>query len=141
MDTTIMTGITTDSINTYLTEEGFQPKQFSGGNILFRYQLGVYVVAIDENDPQFLQIIMPKIFDMESSNYTKALIAANTLCASKKIVKAIVSKDSVDINTEILVNSTSNFSELIPRMLGMLQEARYDFYQLINESTERYDDN
>lgn len=83
MDTTIMTGITTDSINTYLTEEGFQPKQFSGGNILFRYQFGVYVVAIDENDPQFLQIIMPKIFDVESSNYTNSLIAANTLCASK----------------------------------------------------------
>jgi len=117
----------------YLKSEGLQGNQEEDGNVTFRYQFCNFVVNIDENDDQFLQIVMPGIFEVDENNYVDALQAANNVCISKKVVKAIVAGDSVHITAEILMDSTPVFADVFPRILDMLMGGRQSFYEAIKE--------
>lgn len=128
-----MKSVTTQAIMDYLKSEGLQANREDDGNVTFRYQFANFLVNIDENDDQFLQIVMPGIFEVDENNYVDALQAANTVCIHNKVVKAIVAGNSVHITAEILMDSTPIFSDVFPRILGMLQGGRETFYEAIKQ--------
>ena len=124
---------TQEMIFNYLKDEGFVPGYDEDRDIRFKYQMRNFIVSNYENDKQFLQIMMPYIFDVTAENRRAALEACNKINADKKIVKAVVMNDAVFLSTEILLDSTPEPKAFVMRMLDMLLGSQQAFYSILRE--------
>ena len=124
---------TQEMIFNYLKDEGFGPSYDEDRDIRFKYQMRNFIVSNYENDKQFLQIMMPYIFDVTAENRRAALEACNKINADKKIVKAVVMNDAVFLSTEILLDSTPEPKAFVMRMLDMLLGSQQAFYSILRE--------
>ncbi|WP_300748200.1 YbjN domain-containing protein [uncultured Alistipes sp.] len=124
---------TQEMIFNYLKDEGFVPSYDEDRDIRFKYQMRNFIVSNYENDKQFLQIMMPYIFDVTAENRRAALEACNKINADKKIVKAVVMNDAVFLSTEILLDSTPEPKAFVMRMLDMLLGSQQAFYSILRE--------
>ena len=124
---------TQEMIFNYLKDEGFVPSYDEDRDIRFKYQMRNFIVSNYENDKQFLQIMMPYIFDVTAENRRAALEACNKINADKKIVKAVVMNDAVFLSTESLLDSTPEPKAFVMRMLDMLLGSQQAFYSILRE--------
>lgn len=114
----------------YLADQGLRPKDQPYG-ISFNYQMLNYVIRYDEDDDQFLQIVLPGIFDVNADNRVDALEAANVVNDQRKVVKCVVLDDTVWVLAEQLLDSTPDYDDILPRAINMLQQAREAFYEAL----------
>ena len=115
---------TQEMIFDYLKVQGLVPEYDEDKDIRFKYQMRNFVVSNYPDDRQFLQIMMPFIFDVT---------AENRVNLSKKIVKAVVMGEGVFLMTEVLLDETPEPSVMVPRMLDMLVGAQQSFYDTLRE--------
>ena len=90
---------TQEMIFDYLKVQGLVPEYDEDKDIRFKYQMRNFVVSNYPDDRQFLQIMMPFIFDVTAENRVAALEACNKINLSKKIVKAVVMGEGVFLMT------------------------------------------
>ena len=88
-----------------------------------------FLVFWDEGDDHFLRVSIPNIFDVDDNNRFDVLMVCNELNKQRKVIKAIATEDSVWITAEQLLDQTPVYQDIIPRTLGMLLEARTDFFE------------
>lgn len=119
-----------DEIFEYLANEGLRPQKEEFG-IFFRYQMLNFLILWDEGDDHFLKISMPNIFDVDENNRLDALAVSNELNKERKVVKALVTDDSIWLTAEQLLDQNPVYVDIIPRTLGMLLDARNGFYELL----------
>jgi hypothetical protein len=112
----------------YLANDGLRPQKEDFG-IFFRYQMLNFAVFWDEDDDHFLRISIPNIFDVDENNRIDALTVSNIINMERKVVKALVTNDSVWISAEQLLDQNPVYSDIVPRTLGMLLEARMGYYE------------
>jgi hypothetical protein len=117
-----------DELLEYLATEGLRPNKEEFG-IHFRYQMLDFLVFWDEGDDHFLRVSIPNIFDVDDNNRFDVLMVCNELNKQRKVIKAIATEDSVWITAEQLLDQTPVYQDIIPRTLGMLLEARTDFFE------------
>lgn len=106
----------------HLKNEGFMPRQESFG-IAFRYQMKNYIFVENDDDPSFFQLAMPGICDVDDENRTKVYLAMDAMNRSVKVAKATIINDSVWLFAELLIDSTPELGDIVPRALGILQHA------------------
>ena len=97
-----------DELMEYLATEGLRPQKEDYG-IFFRFQMLNFAVFWDEDDDHFLRISIPNIFDVDENNRIDALTVSNTINMERKVVKALVTDNSVWISAEQLLDQ--DFSE------------------------------
>ena len=68
---------TQEMIFDYLKVQGLVPEYDEDKDIRFKYQMRNFVVSNYPDDRQFLQIMMPFIFDVTAENRVAALEACN----------------------------------------------------------------
>lgn len=103
------------------------PYQETPFGLVFNYQGGNFIISDNTNDPDYFQLIMPGIMDVEG-NLNKVLKAANNLNQEIKCVKCTVpSEKSVWLATEILLDKTPEIDSIMPRLIAMLHGARVTF--------------
>ena len=90
-----------------------------------------YHVFWDADDPHYLSLTLPGIFDVDENNRDDALYAANQVNDNMKVVKTLVRTEDVWVVAEFLIDQTPDFEDLIPRMMNMLKGARRNFYETI----------
>ncbi len=113
----------------YLQKEGFMPEEESFG-LAFRYQMKNFLFINNDEDPSFFQLVMPGICDVNDENLENVYRTMDALNASVKVAKAsIFDGDSVWLYCELLIDSTPNIDDIVPRALGILQHAYNVFYQ------------
>ncbi len=121
-----------DQVMQYLQSQGLQPTAQNWG-VDFKYQMRNFTVLKDDNDDQFFQLCMPGIFDVTEDNLAASLIACNTINNTKKVVKAVNNEGKIWLCYEVLVDSTPEWGEFIPRALGMLLGAQEAFYKEVEK--------
>lgn len=104
---------TQEMIFDYLKVQGLVPEYDEDKDIRFKYQMRNFVVSNYPDDRQFLQIMMPFIFDVTAENRVAALEACNKINLSKKIVKAVVMGEGVFLMTEVLLDETPEPSVMV----------------------------
>ena len=105
------------------------PFQEAPFGLAFQYQGGSFIIAENSNDPDYFQLIMPGIMDV-NGNLNKILLAANAVNQEIKCVKCLVAGgESVWLATEILLDKTPEIDSIMPRLLAMLHGARMRFNQ------------
>ena len=119
-----------DDIRQYLASEGLQPEEKSYG-FYFRYQMRNFFIEYDEDDDQYLRIIMPGIYEANEDNLLEVLQACNEVDQSRKVIKCYVSDEDVDLAAELLVDETPILGDIVPRVLGMLLGGQETFYKAL----------
>ena len=128
-----MAVLTREDIRQWLVSQGFQPEERSFG-YHFRYQMLNYYIEYDqEEDDQYLRVIMPGIYDMDENNRLEVLSAANEVDSTRKVIKCFVPDDSVHIAAELLVDQSPDLGDIIPRAIRMLQSGRDVFYEALKK--------
>lgn len=115
----------------FLRKQGFTPNVDERNNIVFKYQMTTYVFFTDENDDEFFQLAMPGIYDVTEDNREIVLEAANKVNQSIKVIKVIVTQDSVWVLFEILLDETPQVEDIMPRAFRIMEDGRRKFYEQI----------
>lgn len=120
---------TTKMMLDYLRKEGFQPEEESFG-LAFRYQMKNYLFLNNDEDPSFFQLVMPGICSVDDQNRMRVYKAMDAMNSSVKVAKAsIFDGDSVWLYCELLIDSTPELGDIVPRALGILQHAYKTFVE------------
>lgn len=123
---------TNDAIFDYLKGQGFLPEKTEYG-IAFKFQMMNFIILKDDDDQSFLQLVMPGIYDVTEDTMVDVLIACNKVNNSLKVAKIVVNDDSVWVLYEIIIDSTPEYDDLIPRGLQTLMHGREAFYSALKE--------
>ena len=121
-----------EEIFNYLTAEGLQPQERDYG-IFFKYQMLSFLVFWRDDDERFLKIALPGIYDVDENNRIDVLEACNEATKNIKVAKCFIPEDSVWVTAEQLLDTEPNFSDVIPRTLHILMDARQEFYDQIEK--------
>lgn len=117
----------------FLRQQGFCPEvDKENGNILFKYQMANLLFINNDEDKEYFQLIMPRIYDVTDDNRNLVLEVANKVNDNIKIVKTCVVDDSVWLFFENLLDHTPEVGDIIPRALDILKGAHRYFYQEIS---------
>ncbi len=120
---------TTKLVFDYLNSQGYLPQIQDNGNLLFRSRDLTYIYVDNDNDAEFLQLILPGIFDVTEDNRDVVLEAMNKVAFSMKVAKPVIINDQVWLFFENLIDSTPDVSTIIPRAIDILAGARDEFYK------------
>ena len=123
---------TSENVFDYLKNEGLVPKYDERGNIAFKYQMRNFLFLVNDDDEQFFQLTMPNIFDVTDDNRMAALEAMNQINDTTKVIKLTVTPgNSVWESTEIMLDSTPELDDVMPRLLNILLNTQQKFYDLM----------
>lgn len=119
---------TTELMFEYLSSEGFRPEKSDFG-ISFRYEGKNFLFFENESDNEFFQLALPGIFEMDADNQLAVYRAMDATNGGLKVVKCCLFGDTnVWVFFEILIDSTPELGDIVPRALGMLKAGQQKFY-------------
>lgn len=121
---------TSERVLDFLKKQGFCPEVDSdNGNILFKYQMRTFLFINNDEDEEFFQLALPAIMDVTEDNRELVLEACNKTNFGIKVIKCCIPHDDVWVFFEILLDSSPEVQDIIPRALSILQGAQQQFYQ------------
>ena len=112
-----------DLVENWLKDQGFRSERDSDGDLRFRYEGVNLFCGKDDNDKQFLRIIMPGIYKVDGDR-TRVLEAINTISRDIKAIKAFLVEDHLWLAIEMFIDSTPDIDDFIERCLDILVAGR-----------------
>ena len=122
---------TSEMVFNYLRSQGLMPEFDDRNNILFKYQMKTFLYFNNDEDEAFFNLTLPRIFDVTDENRMEVFEALNEVNETTKVVKVTIAGDSVWCATEIMMDSTPELDDLIPRLLKILLTSQQKFYDNI----------
>ena len=123
---------TAELAKNWLQEQGFKCNLDQDGDAIFRYEGANMYVSVDKDDPLFLKIVMPSIYEVEN-NYSKVLEAVNKVCTRIKVIKALLVQNRVHLVIEMFVDTTPEVDDFFERCCDILIAGRRAFAEALNE--------
>ena len=118
----------------YLAEEGYVPHIDEDGDIVFKFEGASYLVAIDEDDPEFFRLVLPNICPIESEREGELVLrAAMHSTAKTKAVKVYPVRDNTWAALEMFCAPPETFKSVFQRCLRALQTGVRQFRERLNE--------
>lgn len=106
----------------YLMAEGYQPRVDEEGDLVFKSEGKTYLILIDEDDPNFFQLVFPNFWSVDNEEERhKVLVAANAVNSGIKCVKIQIVRDSVWAVAELFVSSPEQATAMFERAMRALQ--------------------
>lgn len=122
---------TSEMVFNYLKSQGLMPEFDAKNNILFKYQMKTFLYFNNDEDEAFFNLTMPCIFDVTDENRMEVFEALNEVNETTKVVKLTIAGNSVWCATEIMMDSTPELDDLIPRLINILLNSNEKFYNII----------
>jgi len=119
---------TSEMVFNYLKSQGLMPNFDQDNDIVFKYQMFTFIFFNNDKDEQFIRLALPGIYDVTEENRYSVLEAINETNKVMKVAKLMIPRDDVWAITEIMMDSTPELDDLIPRLLNILIGARSEFY-------------
>lgn len=119
----------------FLQNEGFRPKvDPDDGEITFKCEGLTYSYFPDDNDQQYFRLMLPAIYDVNEDNKYEVLEAINKVNYDIKVIKLyVVHERSVWAALEILMDTTPEMEDIVPRAISLLRHARRVFYEALED--------
>ncbi len=116
-----------------LSNEGFRPSYDSDGDIDFKYEGGSYVLIVGE-EPFYVRLLFPNFWTIESDEErVRALVEANEVSASTKVVKLNIIRDNMWAGVELFQPTPEAFAVVFERCLSVLRTGVSDFVRRMRE--------
>ena len=119
-----------DLVENWLKDQGFRSERDSDGDLRFRYEGVNLFCSKDDNDKQFLRIIMPGIYKVDGDR-TRVLDAISTISRDIKAIKAFLVEDHLWLAIEMFIDSTPDIDDFIERCLDIMIAGRQRIAQEI----------
>lgn len=123
---------TAELAKSWLNSQGFRCNLDEDGDAFFKYEGANMYVSVDKQDPLFLKIVMPSIYEVEN-NYVKVLEAVNKVTAQIKVVKALLIQNRVHLVIEMFVDTTPEVDDFFERCCDILIASRREFAAALTE--------
>ena len=127
----------------WLSEEGYRPYLDEDGDVSFKAQGYYLYIAVDDDSPNYLQLVMPgiKTIDMEAENSVIetycALAACNEMTRDKKIVKAYMSDSGkVSLSCETYIDDTPLVGDYLETAITFIIRVCEQWRESYNEFME-----
>jgi hypothetical protein len=120
----------------YLKQQGYVPEVDEDGDIKFKYEGKTYYIIVDEDDPEFFQIVYPYFWEMESSaELQKAKSVISSVNRTTKVAKIYLTRDEDDasISGEVFLKKPEDFKEIFSRLLSAMNLIREEFREEMNK--------
>lgn len=112
---------------------GFEPLEFGDLGSVFKYEDVSYLYMPDDDDEQFLRIVIPQLYEVTEENRVAVLDAMHETSLMLKYAKlCIMYEDAVWAIYEHRLNSSDNLSDLLEHIIRVLEAAVHVFRKKIN---------
>ena len=113
----------------YLKEEGYAPKLTERNDVVFKAEGKTFIVSTDDNDEQFLRLLLPNFYEIESdTEMNKAFRVANKINRSVKVGKVMIMDDNhVWAFAEQFIDSSPDLDDFFNRTIKVVRKAADDF--------------
>lgn len=112
---------------------GFEPIELGDVGYVFKYEDMNYLYMPDDDDEQFLRIVIPQLFEVTDENRVAVLEAMHDTGLMLKYAKVcIMYENAVWAIYEYRLTSTDNLAELLEHIIRVLEAAVHVFYKKIN---------
>ena len=112
---------------------GFEPIELGDVGFVFKYEDMNYLYMPDDDDEQFLRIVIPHLFEVTDENRVAVLDAMHETGLMLKYAKVcIMYENAVWAIYEHRLTSTDNLAELLEHIIRVLEAAAHVFYKKIN---------
>jgi hypothetical protein len=106
----------------YLDKGGYSPEIDDDGDVRFHSNNHTFFISVNENDPQFLRIVLPNIWPIDSgAEAARALIAANYTNRKIKVTKLFAIRKNIWASIETFVAKPDDFAAIFKRSLEALE--------------------
>lgn len=118
----------------FLADMGFRPEIDKDGDVKFYFEGGLYYILLAENDPEFMRLVFPNFWQIESDEEKmKVTIAAAFASADTKVAKVIVVGDNVWATVESFTETPEQFMGVFKRSMSALRTAVSTFRDNMKE--------
>lgn len=112
---------------------GFEPIELGDVGFVFKYEDMNYLYMPDDDDEQFLRIVIPHLFEVTEENRMAVLEAMHETSLLLKYAKVNIMYESAAWAVyEHRLTSTDNLPELLEHIIRLLEAAAHVFYMKIN---------
>lgn len=112
---------------------GFEPIELGDVGFVFKYEDMNYLYMPDDDDEQFLRIVIPHLFEVTEENRMAVLEAMHETSLLLKYAKVNIMYESAAWAVyEHRLTTTDNLPELLEHIIRLLEAAAHVFYMKIN---------
>lgn len=112
---------------------GFEPIELEDVGYVFKYEDMNYLYMPDDDDEQFLRIVIPHLFEVTDENRVAVLEAMHETGLMLKYAKVcIMYENAAWAIYEHCLNSTENLPELLEHIIRVLEATAHVFYKKMN---------
>ena len=112
---------------------GFEPIELGDAGFVFKYEDMNYLYMPDDDDEQFLRIVIPHLFEVTDDNRVAVLDAMHETGLMLKYAKVcIMYENAAWAIYEHHLNSTENLPELLEHIIRVLEATAHVFYRKLN---------
>ena len=123
---------TTERVFDCLKYLGLVPRYDDNNNIRFMYQMVDFLYYNNDSDEAFINLTMIGFYKVTDDNRLAVFEAMNAVNETTKVVKLTISRDNwVWAGTEIMMDSTPELDDVLPRLLRILIVAKDKFLKEI----------
>ena len=106
----------------FLAEEGYVPKIHGDGDVVFKYEGGLFFISTDEDDEELFRLVVPNFWAIESeAEREKAAKAALEATKRTKVAKVYLTKDDTEAVIEMFCSPPEAFKAVFGRSLSALR--------------------
>lgn len=114
----------TEMYRAYLAEEGYVPHMEDNGDVTFKFEGGLYILMVAEDDPEYFRLAYPGFWEIENEEERlRVNQAALQACIDIKVAKVYPLGDNTWAAVELFCNPPDNFKSVLQRSLRAIQSA------------------
>lgn len=116
----------------FLAREGYRPSLNGNSLVVFKEEGRTYVIPVDTQDPAYFQLLFPNFWSIDdSSDFAKAILAANETTRITKVAKVYVRDDGKNVTAaiEMLLDRPEDFAPVFRRSLSAIKSAVKTFVE------------
>ena len=118
----------------WFRESGIKHNIDDDGDLHFKYQTCNFYILNPKNDTNFLHVILPNIWPIESEEERdNALKVANKLNMTRKALKVLITPSNTILTVEMFIDNTPDVEDFMERILDILISGRSLFFQKMHE--------
>ena len=115
-----MSGKLQDEYFDLLAEEGYRPVRDDDGDISFKKEGYSLYISIDENDPTFFRLVLPRFWEIAKGTEAEIYSIIDSTNLSVKAVKIYCEDGYVSASIEAFYSKTKDTQKVLDRVFSSL---------------------
>lgn len=126
-------------VTSVLESMGYKPTVDDDGDVMLRYQMKtIYVLGTQQDDSQYLVVMLPQFYEIEEGEEIKTLTVCNKLTRDVTLAKLYIDRNLKDVTAscEFYYCDEECLSSQIEHAMDIIGRVRSTFHRAMREFDE-----